>query len=258
MFSNFDGQTMIGRILILGAMLLVIGGCAVRLGGPKPVSYRTIALSTGPDVAPAQVAGYIREAGANVVLLAAQADSAWFADVAKRADLSLSGPGTAGPVAFAFLAGKPVGDTTLALALPNGGDVVIHDALYRVDKRRYLDLLALRVADPEQARDVMRAVLRYVATDVMSNAAVVLAVDVPDAETGDRVAELLDPAFIDARTCLSSRGQEPGNGGNGGNGAGAGGGMRLFYGPEARVRCESARMLGGESSTVLANLIVGR
>lgn len=230
--------------------LLVASGCSVRLGGPGPVEYRTVALSTGAGTLPDQVAEYIRQANANLVLLAAQEDSTWFAEVARRSKLTLSGPGDAGGVALAFLASAPLGDTTVALPLETGGSVVVHDALYRVDKHRYLDLLALRVDNAAAVRPVVQALLRYVATDVMTDAAVVLAVAVPDAPTGDALAALLDPIFRDARSCLpeSSRGDK----------VAAGAGMRLFYGPEARLRCEGARQLGDPAAPVVVQLVVDR
>lgn len=248
---------MIVRRLILPALaLLLLGACSVRLGGPGPVEYRTVALSTGAGAQPGQVAAYIRQAGANVVLLAAQADSSWFAEVARQSQLTLSGPGDAGGVNLAFLASSPVGDTTVTLALGSGGKLVLHDALYKVDKHRYLDLMALRVGSAADAKAAVQALLRYVATDVMSDAAVVLAIDVPDAATGDALADLLRPAFLDARSCIpvAERGGEVG----GEAGAGAGPGMRLFYGPEARLRCESARTLGAEGAPVVAQLIIDR
>jgi len=230
-------------------LLLVASGCSVRLGGPGPVEYRTVALSTGAGTLPDQVAKYIRLANANLVLLAAQEDSAWFAEVARRSNLTLSGPGDAGGVALGFLASAPVGDTTVALPLESGGSVVVHDALYRVDKQRYLDLLALRVDDVASVRPVVQALLRYVATDVMTDAAVVLAVAVPDAQTGDALASLLDPIFRDARSCLPESIQAA---------VPAGAGMRLFYGPEARLSCRGGRRLSDPAAPVVVQLVVDR
>jgi hypothetical protein len=244
-------QMMIRRMMVLALSLLILGGCAVRLGGPGPVEYRTIALSTGAGAEPGQIAAYIRQAGANLVLLAAEADSAWFAEVARQSRLTLSGPGNAGAVALAFLASAPVGDTTLALPLETGGSIVIHDALYRVDKSRYLDLMALRVGGAAEARPAAQALLNYVASDVMSTAAVVLAIDVPDAATGDALAALLEPAFRDARSCLPAGPERE-------QLSVAGAGMRLFYGPEARLRCEGARQLGAGGAPVVAQLIIDR
>lgn len=231
-------------------LLLVAGGCSVRLGGPGPVEYRTVALSTGAGTLPDQVAAYIRQADANLVLLAAQADSAWFAEVARRSKLTLSGPGDAGGTSLAFLASAPIGDTTIALPLETGGSVVVHDALYRVDKRRYLDLLALRIDKAADVRPAVQALLRYVATDVMTDAAVVLAIAVPDQATGDALAALLDPIFRDARNCLPEM--------NRGEAGGPRSGMRLFYGPEARLRCEGARQLGDAEAPVVVQLVIDR
>ncbi|HEX7050349.1 MAG TPA: hypothetical protein VF188_09125 [Longimicrobiales bacterium] len=241
---------MIKNILV-GAAFVLMAGCAIRLGGPGPVEYRTVALNADSHVTPEEVAAWIRRTGANLVLLAADADSAWFDEVARRSELALSGPGRAGAVAFAFLAGKPVGDTTVALPLDGGGRVVVHDALYQIDENRFLDLLALRIDHQRQVVDAVRALLDYVATDVASTAAVVLAVDVPDGAVGDSVSALLNPAFLDARACLED-----------GDGAARSGpgptGMRLFYGPEARMRCDEAERLAGADSPLVARLIVGR
>lgn len=238
-----------GSIFLL-LFLLLASGCSVRLGGPGPVAYRTVALSTGPGTLPDQVAEYIRQANANLVLLAAQADSSWFAEVARISKLTLSGPGDAGGVALGFLASEPLGDTTIALPLTTGGEVVVHDALYRVDKYRYLDLLALRVDDRAAVKPTVQALLNYVATDVMTGAAVVLAIAVPDEETGDALAAILDPVFHDARSCISNSGEA--------ERAVAAAGMRLFYGPEARLRCQSTRQPGGPGSPAVVQLVVER
>src|SRR5690606_39112688 len=94
--------------------------------------------------------------------------------------LTLSGPGVAGSVAFGFLAGEAVGDTTIVLPLEGGGEVALHDALYIVGAGRYLDLLAARFSPDADVREAVRALLNYIATDVMPQAAVVLAVNAPD------------------------------------------------------------------------------
>lgn len=240
---------MIGRTLITAAVLALLTGCAVRLGGPSPVEYRTVAVSTAGGVSPAEVARWIREVDANVVLLSATADSAWFGDVARETRMTLSGPGRAGEASLAFLAGVAVGDTTVALALESGGEIVLHDALYQIDDYRFLDLIALRAEPGESPRDIVRALLGYVATDVMPNAATLLAVDVADAAVGDSIAALLSPAFLDAQACLP---------GSATAGAGASPRMRLFYGPQARVHCSEARVLDGGSGPVVAHIVVRR
>ncbi|HEX6939323.1 MAG TPA: hypothetical protein VF158_07915 [Longimicrobiales bacterium] len=225
---------------------IVLAGCAVRLGGPKPVEYRTMAFNVGQGAGPAEVAGWIRRADANLVLLAAREDSAWFGEVARQAELTLSGPGAAGSVSYAFLAGEPVGDTTIVLPLAGGEGVGVHDALYQVDDDRYLDLLAVGIPAAAEPREAVKALLQYMATDVMTDAAVVLAVDVPDAATGDSISALLSPAFRDARTCVAEDGRAS---------ADAGWGMRLFFGPEAKLRCEEARPLGARGP-LMARLVL--
>ncbi len=230
---------------IVIAIILAVAGCAVRLGGPKPVEYRTLAFSVSPEAGVDEVAGWIRRADANLVLLAAEADSAWFGEVARRAKLDLSGPGSAGSIAFGFLATEPVGDTTIVLPLEGGGEITVHDALYKVDDARYLDLLAVRVPSPARTRDAIKALLGYIATDVMQESAVVLAIDVPDGATANSVAALLRPIFQDARDCLPDAA-----------GAGeAGHGMQLFFGPATKLRCEGARPLGA-GGPLVARLIL--
>src|SRR5690625_3917147 len=226
---------MITRRSLIGVLaLLLVDWCTVRLVGQGPLWYRAHARSMDTDATPIEVASVIRQAGADLVLMAARSDSVWFSEVARASNLELSGPGLAGDVSLAFLGAKPLGDTTLALELETGGSVVVHDALYQVDRGRYLDLLVLRVESASAVRSTMQALLRYIASDVMSNAAVVLAVDVPDSVTGDAVAAILDPAFIDAQSCL-----DPGKtvSGQAAPATHLGAGRRLFYGAEARLRC---------------------
>lgn len=232
-------------VAIIGVIALT--GCAVRLGGPKPLEYRTLAFSVAPQSGADEVAGWIRQADANLVLLAAAADSAWFGEVARQADLKLSGPGSAGSVSFAFLAGEPVGDTTIVLSLPDGGGITVHDALYKVDDYRFLDLLAVEIPSAAQSREAIKALLRYLATDVMPESAVVLAIDVPDAATGDSISALLSPVFRDARSCLRPNARAAAED--------ATWGMRLFFGPEAKLHCQDARPLGGQGP-LMARLIL--
>ncbi len=235
--------------LLCGALIVATAaGCAVRLGGPKPETYRTLAVAVDGGESPADVALRIRNAQADVVLLSSPGDSAWFEELARQTSLVLSGPGDAGTARLAFLGGTAVGDTTIALPVDGGGRLVVHDALYRVDKYRYLDLMAARIEPGTNVRGAIRALLAYVATDVMHNAAVALAVEVPDAATGDSVAVLLRPAFTDTRACLESD--------RGGSADPAAPRMRLFYGPGLRIRCESARILDGSSPMILGRLVV--
>lgn len=238
---------------MLSVVAVLVAGCAVRLGGPKPIEYRAIALQTGPESSPAEVARWIRQADANLVLLEAPGDSAWFDEVARQVKLTLSGPGVAGSVAFGFLAGEAVGDTTIVLPLEGGGEVALHDALYIVGAGRYLDLLAARFSPDADVREAVRALLNYIATDVMPQAAVVLAVNAPDPAAAEQVSMLLRPVFSDASNCRS-RGRGSANAS--GNGLEQSR-MRLYYGPDTLLRCSSARPLGA-GGPLVARLVLGR
>lgn len=220
--------------------------CALNMGGPRDISVPTVALRTTADVATAAAA----IGDARVAFVASTADPAWFRDLAGATNKTLSGPAALGDgVNVAFLAPEPVGDTTLRLTY-EGGSFVVHDALYAMAKEdRYLDLLAFRVERPDQARPVIAALLKYVATDVMPASAVAMAVVVPDAATGDSVARMLSPAYFDALRCEAG-GQSPER---------TTGGIRLFHGPEARVYCRDAESVADAGGRVVrASLVMGR
>lgn len=251
MFDSSRGG-LAGKAAFVGVSLAA-AACAVRIGGPDAVAYRTFALDVAGTPAASAVAERIRGAGADVVFLSAEADSAWFGQVAGQTQLQLSGPSKVGPTALAFLAGSPVGDTTIALPVPGEQPLIVHDALYEVDDERYLDLLAVRVESATRARSALHAFLEYVATDVYPEAAVVVAVDVPDVPVGDSVAALLRPAFREAQDCIAGESTD-----NGPPLLPAPVGMRLFYGPELRIRCEEARIVEGEPAAVFARLVVAR
>ena len=51
------------------------------------------------------------------------------------------------------------------------------------------------------ARPAVGALLRYMATDVMNSAAVVLAVATPTPAVADSVRRMLSPAYVDALRC---------------------------------------------------------
>lgn len=236
--------------LLLSLIALVSVGCAVRLGGPQPREYVAVAMMAGSDVTSAAAVESLRSNRASVALIAAEADSAWFAALAEGAGLSLSGPGWAGRIGLAFLAGEALGDTTIALHVAGGADLVVHDALYRVDRSRYLDLMAFHLPDDASPRDAARAFLEYVATDVMKDAAVILTLTANSFERADSMADLLGPAFLDSRRCLADSDPELGRIRRSG--------VRLLFGPELRIRCEDARYIGGAPEAVTARLVVRR
>lgn len=225
----------------------VMAGCAVRLGGSKPVGLRTVGLYTAEGVSALDAARRLKDAAADVALVVAPADSAWFRTVADSTGLSLSGPGKAGDLFLGFLAMEPLGDTTHVLDY-DGGSVVLQDALYQLPDDRLLDLMAFPVGSSVNARKMVRSLLRYVATDVGATAAVVIAVAAETEAAGDSVAAMLSPAFTDARRCMNEADRSAART--------AGPHMRLFYGPEVRISCDAARPLNGPRAPVLADLVV--
>lgn len=235
---------MSGGIVRAFAASLLLAGCAVNLGGPKPIDYHALAVEVPAGTAAAQVAATVKEVGANLVLVSAAADSAWFSDVSRQTGLVLSGPGRAGALGLGFLASKPVGDTTAVLPVAGTPGITLHDALYQPEKQRYLDLLEAHIPGGTP-HDVAQALLKYVAADVMSNSAVVLAMTGPDPALADSVATLIRPAFLDARDCMKKDASPAG--------------VRLMYGPETRTRCTEARVVSVASGTAIsAQLVIER
>jgi hypothetical protein len=228
-------------------VLLVLSACAVRLGGSKPMEYDTVAIAFDAGTTPEQAATRLRELGADLALVAARADTAWVRQLAQQTRLVSSRPGQAGDYTLAFLAFKPVGDTTLTLNVDGGGKIRLHDALYNIDKSRRLDLMTAVFDSATCVRDGVRTLLNYIATDVMSTAAVALAVQAPTQVVGDSIALLTRAAIADAWECSAAA--------RGGESAPAMD-MRLFYFPAARMRCESARVVDAPNRPIVARLIV--
>jgi hypothetical protein len=234
--------------LLASFLPLIMVACAPGDGDPRPTDMPTVVLRADPGTAPATAAAALAEGNPRVALVAGPADPAWFGTVASAAGLAaVSGPGVVGPdLGLAFLGPEAVGDTTIVLEYA-GGSFTLQDALYDLGQRRFLDLLAFRVESAAVARPTIGALTDYIATDVMPGAAVILAVAVPDAAAGDSVARLLSPAYRGVVHCGGSAD------------AVAGAGIRLFFGPDARIFCRSA----GVTSTagidrVHADLVVGR
>lgn len=224
---------------------LAVSACAVRLGGPAPEEYDALALHADGDAA--AVGRQLRSASADLVLLSAPQDSTWFANVAQQADLTLSGPGTTSGSGLALLSRlKLLGDTALALPVEGGGQLHMMDALYEVSKDRHLDMMLVRIPQDASAREGVRTLLGYIATDVGGTAAVLLAIDAVTPQRADSTALLLRAAFEQVNDC---RGRGPGN-------AAAGQALRLFYGPTARIDCEDARLLDAPPATA-ARVVVG-
>lgn len=239
------------RVLATFALALVIGGCAVRLGGPRPEEYRTLAYVATPGESVEATAARIASVSADIVLLAADQDSAWFAAVAERTQLALSGPGQTGTRRMAFLTRRLelLGDTTISLNVTSGGRLHMHDALYQIGQGRHVDLMLIEMEEAAELRDAIRTLLSYFATDVGANAAVIFALDTPTPQLADSAAVLLRAAYADAWECAdASRADD----------ASPPMEARLFYGPAVRMRCQSARVLPEPGSPISAQLVVGR
>jgi hypothetical protein len=120
----------------------------------------------------------------------------------------------------------------------------MHDALYRIDEHRNIDLMIVRIDAPD-VRAGVRTLLNYMATDVPADAPLVLAFDGPAPELADSAAVMMLATLGDASECRDEpQAAEPS--------------VRLLYGPSARVRCLSARNLPGDQPGIVARLEVGR
>ena len=230
--------------------LIAIGltACAVRLGGPSPEEYDVAAVFELRDADADAVAARLRDIGAEIVLMAAERqDSAWFNYVAHTAGLVVSGPGATTDRGYAFMttpALEILGDTTLVLPVQGGGSVHMHDALYRIDEYRNIDLMLVRLEGPD-LRTTVRTLLNYIATDVPADAPLLLALDGPTAAIADSAATMIRATIGDASECREDE-------------QAAAPAVRLLYGPSARVSCLSARNLTGVTTGIVARLEVGR
>lgn len=231
-------------LLVLSAAL---SACAVRLGGGGPQQYSAVALQAAAGASAEQVGDRLRTAGADVVLLSADGDSAWFAGVAASSGLELSGPGRTSDRGLGFLTNLEVlGDTSMVLGVEGGGAVHMHDALYRVSGERYLNLMLVHFDAPD-LRAAVRTLLLYVANDVMANAAVLLAIDGATPAVADSAAVLMRAHYTPAVECADDAGE-----------VAATGSLRLLYGPVARLTCRSARLLPGSPAGIHAEVVVER
>src|SRR5262245_24033108 len=141
------------KTLSYSLLLLLAAGCAVRLGGPRPVQYDTVAIQFEPGTSVADAAARLREWSADLALIATREDTSWVRALAEQTQLVSTRPGRAGDYTLAFLAFKPVGDTTLTLNVEGGGNIRLHDALYQVDKYRKLDLMTAIINPGTGARE---------------------------------------------------------------------------------------------------------
>jgi hypothetical protein len=249
---SFNQRSQMNRTFVAASLCAVIaGGCAVRLGGPKPENFQTLAYASPAGESAEVVAERIRSIEADIVLLASAGDSAWFADVANRAQLGLSGPGRTSGLAQAFLTRRLelLGDTSIVLSVSGGGRLHLHDALYQLGKGRYVDLMLVRIDADAELREAVRTLLSYIASDVGPTAALVFGLNAPTPQAADSVALLLRAAYANAVECAESgrdTGPLPAID------------VRLFYGPAVRMDCEAANVLVAPGNPIAANLVVSR
>lgn len=235
--------------LIPALCAATVTACAVRLGGSGPVEYRTLAVDFDASTTPEQAAAMIREANAKLVLMSTPRDSAWVHSVAQASGLTSTRPGNVENATYAFLAWKPVGDTTHTIKVASGGQIQLHDALYEIEKNRYIDLMTVSFDPGTNVREGVRALLGYIATDVMSNVPVVLAVHAPNSAVSDSVAAVTRAAWADAAECTSKSSDSV---------ATRNMNMRLFYFPAARIRCVEARTIDVPGAPITARLVTGQ
>jgi hypothetical protein len=234
-----------GSVLVAGALLLA--ACSVRMGGPKPEEIDAVAIRVPANANAEQIAQLMTQRGVEYAILSGERDSAWYADVAAKAGLKSTRTGRAGNTTFAFLGTQALGDTTLTLKIAGGGELRVHDALYRIDKVRRLDLMAVRIEPNTNLRESVRTLLGYVATDVLPNAAVLLAIQTATPEQGDSVSVLTRAAFADAWECTPQGRTNPVNKDLP---------IRLFYGPAARLTCRSAEQIDIGGGAILGHFIM--
>lgn len=237
----------LGRVIATAMLAVLIAGCAVRLGGPKPTDQDALALRLTDSATPDQIAALLKQRGVEVAILSSTRDSAFYAATAAAAGMKMTRVGRTGTGTFAFLGPQAIGDTTLTLKVQGGGEVRLHDALYRIDKQRRLDLMAVRIAPEANLRESVRTLLAYFATDVLPNAAIVFAIEPPTPALGDSVSVLMRAAFADAWECTRE-------GHDGTRNVDLP--IRLFYGPSMRVRCDGAERLNESGGAILAHLVL--
>jgi hypothetical protein len=236
---------------LVAITLVLLAGCAVRLGGRGPVVYDTVGIEFEDGLSVDAAAARLREQGTDLALLLTKQDSNWVRQLARQMQLESTRPGKQGDYTMAFLAGKPLGDTTLTINLRAGGAVRIHDALYNVDNvkkptdpSRKLDLMLVMLDPGTNVRLAVDTLLDYIANDVGGTSAVVLAVHTPTPVLGDSIVALTRAYMADAWECTPGARDTrtppalP---------------IRMFYFPAVRIRCETAKTL---DRAMVARLIV--
>lgn len=242
-------RTRTGSLLAIAVVVLTMAACAVRLGGAKPEPYNAIGLRATATESASDIAGRIRAVQGDLVMLSANHDSAWFADVATKSGLTLTRPGHTGPSTLGLLTHlTSLGDTALDVVVAGNGKLHIKDALYKIDKDRSLDLMLVSFADVTSVREGVRALLNYIATDVQGTSAVVFGIDAPTKTAADSASSLVRAAFANALECGKTPTREPAGGIE----------VNVFFGPEARLTCTGSRVIAGSPNAIVARVLVER
>jgi hypothetical protein len=229
------------RRTITVVMVTVVGAACATLGTRDPIQRDAIALKVASNTTAEQFGSRLKQGGYEFALVSADHDSAWLAAAATSAGLQITRPGRVGNATYAFFGPKAVGDTTHNVPVQGGGQVRLHDALYRVDKNRVLDLILARFDSVTDISRATRALMTYVGSDVSNSAALLLAIEAPSPQAGDSIARSLRAYLSETRECA------------GGDTGPSGSSIRLFYGPATRIRCERAQVLGETGGPVSAS-----
>lgn len=237
------------RARVLGVFAVtVLAGCA-SLGGPAPAKRTALVLRLTNETAE-QVAAQIKQVAADYVVLSGARDTTFYKDVATRTLMKSTRTGQAGDVRFAFIAANaPVGDTTLSIKVQGGGELRMHDALYKIDKNRQLDIMEVRFEANSDVRQVVRSLIQYNTTDVSATAAQIIVLHPPTPAAGDSASVLLRPYLPDAWECTKEGKTQSRN---------ATLPLRVFYGPATRERCDDAVLVSNPGGGMVAHLVLLR
>ena len=218
----------------------------MMMSTPKPVNRDVIVMHLDGGTSAEQAAQTLTQRGVEFAIVSAPQDSAWFADVATRANLSSTRSGKVSGRTYAFIGPKALGDTTLTLTVSGGGIIRIHDALFEIDKNHHVDLMAIQLDSIVNVQRAVNRLLEYVAGDVGATASVLFSVESASPAVTDSVSILMRALYTDVYECTTegragtARGEMP---------------MRVYFGPIARMRCETAEKI--DNRTLLGHFEIG-
>lgn len=227
--------------MIAVVLVSIIGAACATISTRDPIQRDAIALKVSRSTSAEQFGSRLKQGGYEFALVSADQDSAWLAAAAASSGLQITRPGRVGNATYAFFGPKAVGDTTHNVPVQGGGQVRLHDALFRLDKNRIVDLILARFDSVTDISSATRALMSYVGSDVSNSAALLLAIEAPSQQAGDSIARSLRAYLSETRECA------------GGDHPAYGSSIRLFYGPATRIRCERAQVLGESGGPVSAS-----